>query len=91
MKSTNVNGTKPIACVLLLVCLQMYKKLRTFRFCAPIMSPGCPPPAYHRPLLGVPAVARRSMLPALPPEKKKPPRIGSGRLGGEGNAHSLIS
>lgn len=23
----------------------MYKKLRTFRFCAAIMSPGCPPPA----------------------------------------------
>lgn len=45
MKSTNVNGTKPIACVLLLVFLQMYKKLRTFRFCAAIMSPGCPPPA----------------------------------------------
>ena len=89
MKSTNVNGTKPIACVLLLVCLQMYKKLRTFRFCAPIMSPDCPLPAYYRPLPGVPAVARRSMLPALPPEKKSRP--GSGRLGGEGNAHSLIS
>ena len=37
------------------------------------MSPGCPPPAYYRPLPGVPAVARRSMLPALPPEKKAAP------------------
>ena len=53
------------------------------------MSPDCPLPAYYRPLPGVPAVARRSMVPALPPEKKSRP--GSGRLGGEGNAHSLIS
>ena len=44
------------------------------------MSPDCPLPAYYRPLPGVPAVARRSMLPALPPEKKSRP--GSGRLGG---------
>lgn len=90
MKSTNVNGTKPIACVLLLVCLQMYKNYGHSAFALRL----CLPAARRlrttaRYLVCLPSPVAACCLLCRP--KKKPPRIGSGRLGGEGNAHSLIS